>query len=1320
MAENVLFKLQIDAKNIDDAIRKIKQQLDDLKNRPIKIDIDTKTPLEGIKKLETYLKSLQSIQRSGIDTKTVDAGSNSFMKLAGAVGLGMGAYQAFMEVGRKVIDFFKESIASAIEDEKQNTRLYNALNKNSLAYADMLEFKERNFRTTTFSEEDINSAISMSLQLGRTTDQTKKMVIAAEGLSKATGQDLQAILMQLSATLEGNKGRLGKLSVEIKNMSEAQLKNGEAIDIIAEKFGKFATGGITTASGAITKFKKSVEELQDTIGYRFISSISTFYIEITKLVDGLTDLLKIPTSEKFVKDKESIDVLVKSIITLNENDKLRKEQLEKLIATYPEYFGSLNAEKVKNEELIQTLGSINSLFEHRIELMRQSEKLGTLAKEENEALDQKEKILQTIITSYEKLTGKKVLDLPANLKEFEKVNLMLNDISKSAGETRKSFDNMGRTVYTTVSGMDISKGFKNSYYEVQGILGRIGNDVKKVVGEVKQTPIEIKVEESTKKFETGTIQIKKSVVAEYKKLSEDAAKAYRDGLKDKLPKAELDTLFEKFRLYGDAYEKFKNSLPSLTPKVDKNVLENAQALLKQLYEQADKNNQDILKLQTDAYNDNVEAKKLENEEILKLLNQDIQNQKYSLEDSVRLTNQTYDQKKKINDDEYDYKIQKNQDEIDKLLQQDLAYLVLYGTENENAAAKINQLRAEQTRLHKEKNNKDTEIDEQRGKDVVKIYTTTSYEVKKVTDKPYNFKMGVELDKNIEQRFKEQAVRIKEIVFHAGLEAGSKEAEALTKSFEDGFRKEAELIKEHVIEFKDGSKELITSFGLIDMSLSFKDQLQEVERLGILLGKSKTEILDIQALVRNINYDYSYFNKIPLPVDFIDNFREAAKKAREDADELLKTTDLIRKPTDKEIKIQLKFDLSTLQHERQDIINKIIDLYARINKAMDDSSLTEEMKKETVTNLTTELYAQTEALNKNAYAIVDNAKKQKDSLGDMGQIINNWKRSWSEVKGEVIDNSIFGTIDLIGKALTSMVDAQLKAVEIMTENSLNALQEQYDASMQENDDLLKYNLITKAQYNKRQEELEKQKREKEKEIRKQQYEAEKSQALVNIIIDTAVSVMQGYAEGGPILGSVLAALAIAAGAIEYSAVENAPEPEFGTGGKVEGKSHSDGGVKIEAEGGEYIIKKEVVSKPGVLQTLEKINEGDETIIKNIKSNTNQENIIKSLTTSNNEIKKFAKGGYISTTYFNNSYLNDSYLDKSYSLKYAAGGYIPDVSNIYKELNKNSTIINNNTTTLDINELKNIIKDVVSIPVNVVETDITRTQRKVSVIERKSSW
>jgi TP901 family phage tail tape measure protein len=109
------------------------------------------------------------------------------------------------------------------------------------------------------------------------------------------------------------------------------------------------------------------------------------------------------------------------------------------------------------------------------------------------------------------------------------------------------------------------------------------------------------------------------------------------------------------------------------------------------------------------------------------------------------------------------------------------------------------------------------------------------------------------------------------------------------------------------------------------------------------------------------------------------------------------------------------------------------------------------------------------------------------------------------------------------------------------------------------------------------------------ILEQQAEDQKAAALFQATIDGISAVVNAYSEGGPILAAVVG-VAVAA---EIAAIAAAPLPTFKEGGMVKehgllkGKSHAQGGIKVEAEGNEYFMPtKPTLKNYGLLEAMRK--------------------------------------------------------------------------------------------------------------------------------------
>ncbi len=271
-----------------------------------------------------------------------------------------------------------------------------------------------------------------------------------------------------------------------------------------------------------------------------------------------------------------------------------------------------------------------------------------------------------------------------------------------------------------------------------------------------------------------------------------------------------------------------------------------------------------------------------------------------------------------------------------------------------------------------------------------------------------------------------------------------------------------------------------------------------------------------------------------------------------------------------------------------------------------------------------------------------------------KLITETEDAMDQVKGKIteknqeITTAIVDVVNGAAQAATMFIDASLEQSAAATEKALNNIQTAYEGETKNLDKLLKNKQISEAEYNRRKEKLDKEKAAKEKELKTEQAKKEKNAAIIKAIINTAVGVTGSLAQGG-VLGIVMAAITGVLGAIEIALIASKPVPEFKKGGLVrnyanggylDGPSHTQGGIPINAEGGEFIVNKSTVSKPGMLNKLNNIN--------------------------NNQPSQ------------------------------------PTIA------------------VIDEQSISNVVGKVTSIPVNVVETDMTRSQRKVGVIEANASW
>ena len=215
-------------------------------------------------------------------------------------------------------------------------------------------------------------------------------------------------------------------------------------------------------------------------------------------------------------------------------------------------------------------------------------------------------------------------------------------------------------------------------------------------------------------------------------------------------------------------------------------------------------------------------------------------------------------------------------------------------------------------------------------------------------------------------------------------------------------------------------------------------------------------------------------------------------------------------------------------------------------------------------------------------------KEKSTLGDVVSTAEGDSEETAETEEEKTERIKINNEARIESAI-GYAEAAKAAVEDLNniwdaidESRLNKKQQQYDEDLLSLKDQLANKEITEEEYNEKVMALDKKLSAEKAKIEREQAIRKKATSIFQIAMDTAVAIMKAWTEA-PVWGAIPFTVAIAAmGAAQIAAVAAAPIPKARKGGLIVGNSHENGGVLIEAEGGEGILTKEAVRAfPGMV-------------------------------------------------------------------------------------------------------------------------------------------
>jgi gas vesicle protein len=277
---------------------------DDQNTVIIKIDVDSGPAKKSIGDAEKKVGDSSKRIGKSVEVNVSQRLNKSFSLLKLSV-IGLGASLVAALGSKRVID-------AAIKQENSVNRLNQAMASagrfSREASKDFQNLASELQKSSVVGDEVILNSMAVASQFTRTNEETKKLTKAALDLSAATGKSLDDSVRTLGMTLNGQLGTLGRSVAGVKGLTEAQLRAGAAIDIVAGKFAGSALAQTRTFGGAITQLSNVWGDLQEVIGGFITNSgplrgvINFISGAITKLTDSITELAGQGRFDQFIID----------------------------------------------------------------------------------------------------------------------------------------------------------------------------------------------------------------------------------------------------------------------------------------------------------------------------------------------------------------------------------------------------------------------------------------------------------------------------------------------------------------------------------------------------------------------------------------------------------------------------------------------------------------------------------------------------------------------------------------------------------------------------------------------------------------------------------------------------------------------------------------------------------------------------------------------------------------------------------------------------------------------------------------------------------
>jgi|GEM_PF-2494033 len=368
---------------INSSVAQTQQALNTL-SKPVKINVDN-SGLEHTKSL------LGSIVGGNLIAVALSRG------LAGAKELVADSLQASFENGMRLKSFevltgsasTGRNLANQLRELKQNTIMGASVYQNAqtmlsfgIGQNDVLR-KLREVGDVGMGEQERMASLTLA-----------RSQITAAG--KLAGQDLLQLInagfnpLQVMAANWQDFGFKAKVTIgQLKDMMEkGKISSGmvdKAFEVATSKGGQFygmMDQMAETAGGKLQKLKGNFAALQIDLGNALMPLAEGFMEMASDMTHWLNISKTVP--ETLMAEKMEMQSLIGSITSLNEGNEVRSRMLDMLRGKFPDLFGNIDKEVIKNTELLDMLNKVNGAYEQRIAVASHAMAASIANKELNE------------------------------------------------------------------------------------------------------------------------------------------------------------------------------------------------------------------------------------------------------------------------------------------------------------------------------------------------------------------------------------------------------------------------------------------------------------------------------------------------------------------------------------------------------------------------------------------------------------------------------------------------------------------------------------------------------------------------------------------------------------------------------------------------------------------------------------------------------------------------------------------------------------------------------------------------------------------------
>lgn len=213
----------------------------------------TKTANDNTSKLSQSIGSMSSfLSKAALPLLAVQTAVNAVTQVFGTLSSALGSFVNDYAAAEKAQTLLSQAI------ENSNGRILNS----ATAWGEYLDQLQE---VKAVDADVLRGLVAQAVQMGFSEEQIKNLASATIGLSKVTGDSLEGSFQRLIGTTRGMARGLSAMVPELQNLTQEQLRSGDAFEIVANKY-KNAADGAGSYSYSVKQAGLAAGELSEDIG----------------------------------------------------------------------------------------------------------------------------------------------------------------------------------------------------------------------------------------------------------------------------------------------------------------------------------------------------------------------------------------------------------------------------------------------------------------------------------------------------------------------------------------------------------------------------------------------------------------------------------------------------------------------------------------------------------------------------------------------------------------------------------------------------------------------------------------------------------------------------------------------------------------------------------------------------------------------------------------------------------------------------------------------------------------------------------------------